>query len=76
MCTPATEVCAVKLKVNSDNIFNILGVYRPPSANINDFYHGLGDNKLTKFHATEKFIFGGDFNADLLSNSTLAMTLL
>ena len=70
MCTPAIEVCAVKLKLNSDNIFNILGVYRPPSANINDFYQVLGDNILTKFHATEKVIFGGDFNVDLLSDST------
>ena len=45
-------------------------MYRPPSANINDFYHVLGDNILTKFHATEKVIFGGDFNVDLLSDST------
>ena len=67
MFTPAIEDCAVKPKLNSYNILNVLGVYRPPNENKNCFYHLLGDNILTKFQATEKVIFGGDFNVDLFT---------
>ena len=47
----------------------MLRVYRIPSAIINVFHHVLGNDISTKFLATEKVIFEGDSNVDLLSNS-------
>ena len=67
---PCAEFCCVNVSPSSDIIITVLGVYRPPHSNLNDFYTTFHNVFSSYFDASMNVILVGDFNVDTLSNTS------
>ena len=59
------ETCAVKVSLENNEMLNIVGVYRPPSSNIEIFCNFIRDEILNCFTSNELVLLGGDLNINL-----------
>ena len=60
------ETVAVHVVVNNLISFNVLGLYRPPNADINEFNNILLSNILARFKSSDFVVTAGDLNINLL----------
>ena len=69
------EVCTVNVFINNCNV-HLLGVYRPPNTNIQDFTLELHNFLSLNFTSDSKIIIAGDLNICLLTDSNHGVELL
>ena len=69
------EVCTVNVFFNNCNV-HLLGIYRPPNTNIQDFILELHNFLSVNFTNDSKFIITGDLNICLLTDSNYGVELL
>ena len=69
------EYSSVKIKSHNQPLLYIVGIYRPPSASIDDFINFIADNFLSRSNNIQ-MILCGDMNVDLISPDNEANTLI
>jgi len=76
LCDGAVEVCSVTVKIKYDLSIVVMGIYRPPQGNTNDFFSVLFDDILPQFDPLIPVVICGDLNMDILQQDLASLELL
>ena len=70
------ETCGVKIDISRNFSINVIGVYRPPLYNLNDFNDIFFNNFLPLIKTNSNILIAGDLNADLLNPNATEVDLI
>ena len=70
------EVCTVRVHINNELNIYVVGLYRPPNSNSNDFIDELSLYISDNFKPSDNILFVGDYNIDISQNSRIGQDLI
>lgn len=76
ICNSDIEMCLVGVSLSGRSKLNVLGIYRPPGGNLDNFSSVLFDNVLSTISPMTASAVCGDLNVDLINLSASTVNII